>query len=132
VLTVSAKSQSNWRQISRGGKIENFNLKNYIKRYVQFICSINENATYSEFDNFIKRETFLFAKIYTAVTEEFRLNLKLRDFVINHQHHPHPFFIACYMQRCDSVVSKEDELKEHLKNIHKISEHAVLTYNFNH
>jgi hypothetical protein len=36
------------------------------------------------------------------------------------------------MQRCNSVFSKEDELKEHLKDIHKTTEHAALTHNSNH
>jgi hypothetical protein len=39
--------------------------------------------------------------------------------MINHQHRPHPFFIACFMQGYNSVFSKENELKEHLKDIKK-------------
>jgi hypothetical protein len=35
------------------------------------------------------------------------------------------------MQSYNSVFSKENELKKHLKVGHKTSEHAALTYNFN-
>jgi hypothetical protein len=44
-------------------KTENFNLEASIERYAQFICSINENTTYSELDNFIEEEKFLFYNI---------------------------------------------------------------------
>jgi hypothetical protein len=36
------------------------------------------------------------------------------------------------MQGYNSVFSKEYELKEHLKDIHKPLEHAALTYHFDH
>jgi hypothetical protein len=29
--------------------------------------------------------------------------------MINHQHRPRPFFIACYMQEYNSIFSKENE-----------------------
>jgi hypothetical protein len=74
----------------------------------------------------------LFNNIYTAAGEEFRSNLKMKEIMINHQHHPHPFFIVCCMQGCNSVFSKEDELKEYLKDIHKIFEHAALIHIINH
>jgi hypothetical protein len=113
-------------------KIKNFDLEGYIERYAQFICLINENITYSELDNLIEGEKLLFNNTYTAAAEEFRSKLKLKEIMINRQHHPHPFFITCCMHGCNSVFSKEDELKEHLKDIHKTVEHAALTYNFNH
>jgi hypothetical protein len=96
------------------------------------IRSINENITYSEIDNFIEGEKFLFNNIYIAAGEEFRPNLKMKEIMINHQYHPHPFFITCCMQGYNSVFSKEEEFKEHLIDIHKTSEDTVLTHNFNH
>jgi hypothetical protein len=56
-------------------------LENYNERYSQFICSINENTTYSEFDNFIEGDNLilLFDSICT--------DLKLKKIVVKNYHH---------------------------------------------
>jgi hypothetical protein len=78
-------------------KIENFNLENYIERYFHFICSVKENSTYPELDNFIEEEFLLFNNIYTAAGEEFRSNLKLKEILINHQYHSHLFLLLNFL-----------------------------------
>jgi hypothetical protein len=90
--------------------MNNFKFETYIERYAQFIYLINENITYSEFDNFIEGGKFLLNNIYIAAGEEFCSNLKLEEIMINHQYQPHPNFIACCIQGYNAVFSKEDEL----------------------